>query len=88
MREELENLLLNDFNPDFLAYEFLDSKTINLVLSSKCFINQPMPERIKSVYDCIQNKLPAFLDEYVLYVNAFTESEINELREFYETSEA
>lgn len=86
MQEQLEQLLMQEFNPTFLAYEFLDNQTLNLVISAKCFINVPMPNRIRLVYDCIEKKLPLFLEEYVLYVNAFTDSEISDLREFYGTN--
>lgn len=83
MQEQLEELLVQEFNPNFLAYEFIDNKTINLVISATCFINVAMPNRIRLVYECIEKKLPAFLEEYVLYVNAFTDNEIHDLREFY-----
>lgn len=83
MNEDLRSLLIENFNPNFLAYEFIEKNVLNLVMSSACFINQPMPERVRSVYACIENKLPFLLEEYVIYVNAFTDTEIAELRDYY-----
>ena len=83
MESQLEEILIREFNPDFLAYEFLDKGTINLVISSNCFINLPMQQRVRLVYECIEKKFPVFLEEYVLYVNTFTPDEIHDLRDFY-----
>lgn len=83
MLENLENVLLNEFNPNFLAYEFLDKDVLNIIISSACFINQPMTERVRSVYSCLERKLPSILDEYTVYISTFTDSEIGELRDFY-----
>lgn len=83
MNEQLQNILIEDFNPDFLAYEFVEKDVLNLVISSNCFINQSMPERIRSVYDRIEKRLPSILEEYTIYVNAFTKEEILDLRDYY-----
>lgn len=83
MLETLENVLLNEFNPNFLAYEFLDEDILNIVISSNCFINQPMTERVRSVYSCLEKKFPAILEEYTIYISTFTDTEIGDLRDFY-----
>ena len=87
MLEALESVLINEFNPTFLAYEFLDQNVLNVVMSSACFINQPMTERIRSVYACLEKKYPAILEEYTIYVSAFTDTEISDLRDFYTEQE-
>jgi stress-induced morphogen len=87
MLETLESVLINDFNPNFLAYEFLEQDVLNVVISSPCFINQPMTERVRSVYSCLEKKHPAILEEYTIYINAFTDTEITDLRDFYAEQE-
>lgn len=87
MLETLESVLITNFNPTFLAYEFLEQDVLNVVISSSCFINQPMTERIRSVYSCLEKKYPTILEEYTIYISAFTDAEINELRDFYTEQE-
>ena len=78
--ENLTTSLINDFNPKFLAYDTMDN-IINIVIASDCFINQPMQDRVRSVYRCIEEKCPEILENHFIFVHSFTESEILEVLE-------
>jgi hypothetical protein len=78
--EHMTTVLIQDFNPLFLAYDYFDDN-INIVITSNCFINQPMHERIRSVYKCIQEKSPNVLESYHVFVHSFTEDELTEVLE-------
>ena len=76
--EEMTTVLIEDFNPSFLAYDYFND-SINIVITSNCFINQPMHERIRSVYKCIEEKSPTVLESYCIFVHSFTEEELTEV---------
>ena len=78
--EKLTTSLINDFNPKFLAYDTVDN-IINIVIAADCFINQPMQERVRSVYGCIEKKCPEILEKHFIFVHSFTEDEILEVLE-------
>ena len=78
--EEMTTILIKDFNPSFLAYDYFDNN-INIIITSNCFINQPMNERIRSVYKSIEEKSPLVLESYSVFVHSFTEEELTEVLE-------
>jgi len=78
--EKLTTILINDFNPKFLAYDFFDDN-INIVISSDCFINQIVTDRVRSVFSCIEKKLPEVFENYGVFVHTFTEDELVEVLE-------
>jgi stress-induced morphogen len=82
MVEELSNILTKDFNPQFLAFDFFD-ENINVVISSNCFINQSIPERVRSVYSCIEKKLPELFEKHSVFVHTFTQEEMLEVLKKY-----
>ena len=79
--EHLTKTLIDDFNPKFLAFDFFDD-SINIVISSDCFINQPMESRVRSIYKCIEEKSPNVLDYHHVFVHTFTEEELVEVVEY------
>lgn len=78
LTDNLSAILTNDFNPQFLAYDFFD-KNINIVISSRCFINQPISERVRSIYQCIEKNIPETFESYSVFVHTFTEEELIEV---------
>ncbi len=80
MIEKLTTTLINDFNPKFLAFDFFEDN-INIVISSDCFINQIVTDRVRSVFFCIEKKLPETFEKYGVFVHTFTEEELVEVLE-------
>jgi stress-induced morphogen len=78
--EKLTTTLINDFNPKFLAYDTFDN-SINIVIASDCFINQSMPDRVRSVYKCVEEKCPEILENHFIFVHSFTEDELLDVLE-------
>lgn len=78
--EKLTTTLINDFNPKFLAYDLFENN-INIVIASDCFINQSMPDRVRSVYKCVEEKCSEALETYTLFVHSFTEEELLQVLE-------
>jgi stress-induced morphogen len=78
--EQLTKTLIDDFNPKFLAFDFFDDN-INIVISSDCFINQSMQDRVKSIYKCIQEKSPNVLEYHHIFVHTFTQEELTDVLE-------
>jgi stress-induced morphogen len=79
--EHLTKTLIDDFNPKFLAFDFFDDN-MNIVISSDCFINQSMENRVRSIYKCIEEKSPKVLDHHHVFVHTFTEEELVEVLEY------
>lgn len=78
--EKLTTTLIDDFNPKFLAYDTFDN-SINIVIASDCFINQSMPDRVRSVYKSVEEKCPEILEQYFIFVHSFTEDELLDVLE-------
>ena len=78
--DRIKEILIIDFNPHFLAFDFFDDN-VNVIMSADCFINQSMPNRIKSVYKVVRNKCPEIFDEYGFFVYTFTEEELYDVLE-------
>jgi hypothetical protein len=78
--EKLTSILIEDFNPNFLAYDFFEDtqgkEQMSIVISSDCFINQKMDLRVRSIYSTIEKKCPEILEKNSVYVHTFTEDEI------------
>lgn len=81
--EKLTTILIRDFNPKFLVYDFFD-ENINIVICSDCFINQSMGERIKSVYLNIEKNCPEIFEKSRIFVNAFTQEELVDVLEYFQ----
>jgi hypothetical protein len=79
MIANIESVLEKDFNPIFLAIDPIEEDTINIVISSPCFINQTVSDRISSVYRCIENKCPKAFDKYKIFVSTFTDEEMSDV---------
>lgn len=83
--EKLTDILIEEFNPKFLAYDFFKNEQgdeqMNIVISSNCFINQNMGLRVKSIYNTIEKKCPEILEKNPVYVHTFTENEMNDVFE-------
>lgn len=75
MTEKLTEILIKEFNPKFLAYDRFENN-INIVIASDCFINQPMTDRVRSVYGCVEQKLPELFENNSIFVHAFTEDQL------------
>jgi hypothetical protein len=78
--EHLTDTLIQEFNPKFLGFDFFDNN-INIVISSDCFINQSMHDRVKSIYKCIQEKSPNVLEYHHVFVHTFTQEELTDVLE-------
>jgi len=76
MTESLESVLIKNFNPDFLYLDKIDDDMINVVISSKCFINQTIDNRVRSVYKVIEENLPEIFDKYSVFVSTLTLDEL------------
>jgi stress-induced morphogen len=76
MNESLESVLIKNFNPDFLYLDKIDDDMINVVISSKCFINQTIDNRVRSVYKVIEENLPEIFDKYSVFVSTLTLDEL------------
>jgi stress-induced morphogen len=79
---ELTEILTKEFNPKFLNYDVFDSN-INIVISSNCFINQPIAERVRSIYSCIEKNLPEAFETHRVFVHTFTQEELKEVLKTY-----
>jgi stress-induced morphogen len=79
--EQLSETLIEEFNPKFLGFDFFDDN-MNIVISSDCFINQSMQDRVKSVYNCIQEKSPNVLEYHRIFVHTFTQAELTDVLEY------
>ena len=77
--DKLSDCLISNFNPSFLAFDFFDENNLNIVISSECFINQTMPERIRDVFFYLEKDSPDLLESYGIYVHTFTKEELNEV---------
>jgi stress-induced morphogen len=76
MMESLESVLIENFNPDFLYLDKIDKDMINVVISSKCFMNQTIDNRVRSVYKVLEEKLPNIFDNYSVFVSTLTLHEL------------
>ena len=78
--EHLTDTLIEEFNPKFLGFDFFDDN-VNIVISSDCFINQSMQDRVQSIYKCIKEKSPIVLEYHDVFVHTFTEEELMDVLE-------
>jgi stress-induced morphogen len=74
----LTELLTKEFNPKFLNYDIFHNN-INIVISSNCFINQPIAERIRSIYSCLEKNIPEVFETHSIFVHTFTQEELKEV---------
>lgn len=83
--EKLTTILVEHFNPKFLAYDFFENdqgeQQINIIISSDCFINQKMEVRVRDIYNTIEKKCPELLEKNPVYVHTFTENELIDVLE-------
>lgn len=77
----LTTKLIQHFNPVFLDFETFDNN-INIVISAHCFINQSMPDRVRSVYKCLEEKCPSILEKHQVFVHTFTEDELTDFLQY------
>lgn len=77
--EKLSVILIDKFNPSFLAFDFFDEDNLNIVISSDCFINRTMPERVRDVFFYLEKDVPDVLENYGIYVHTFTREELNDV---------
>lgn len=82
LTDRLSDILINEFNPQFLAFDFFD-ENINIVIASNCFINQNITDRVRSVYSCIEKKLPELFEKHPVFVHTFTQEEMLEVLKKY-----
>ena len=83
MNEKIEEIIIRNFNPDFFMIDHIDKNNINLIISSKCFINQPIPERISSVYRVLEKEYPEIFDNKGIFVATLTLDEMTGSLEFF-----
>jgi len=76
--EKISDILIENFNPSFLSFDFFDDN-VNIVISSDCFINQSVPERVRSVFFYLEKNAPEVIESYGVYVHTFTKEELNEV---------
>jgi len=79
MIANIESVLEKNFNPNFLAIDPIEENTINIVISSACFINQTVSDRVSSVYRCLEKKCPKAFDNYIIFVSTFTDEEMSDV---------
>lgn len=80
MHQSLTDGICKQFNPKFLAFDYFED-SINIVIACDCFINQPIPDRVRSVFSFLENTAPELFEVYSVYVHTFTEEELNEIRD-------
>lgn len=76
--DDISDFLISDFNPSFLAFDTVD-EGINVIISSDCFLNQSMPERIRSVFRSFEKNAPNILENNPIFVQAFTSEELDDV---------
>jgi hypothetical protein len=81
--EKISDVLIEKFNPSFLEFDLFDDNNINIVISSDCFINQTIPERVRDVFFYLEKDTPEILEKHRIYVHTFTKEELNEVLSFY-----
>jgi len=74
---EIESVLYKNFNPDFIYVDDMDDDMVNIIISSRCFINQKIPDRIRSVYDTLEKECPTVFETKSIFVAALTLEELN-----------
>lgn len=83
MNEKIEEIIIRNFNPDFFMIDHIDKSNINLVISSKCFINQSVPDRISSVYRTLEKEYPDLFDIKGIFVATLTLDEMTDSLDFF-----
>lgn len=86
LTENLTDILIKDFNPQFLAFDFFD-KNINIVISSSCFINQSITGRVRDIYKCIEKNIPQIFEKHYVFVHTFTKEELIEVLQLQQQEE-
>lgn len=81
--EKISTILTDNFNPSFLAFD-LFGDNINIVISSECFVNQSIPERVRSVFFHLEKNAPDIIESYGIYVHTLTKEELNEVLLFHD----
>lgn len=77
----IEKVLIVALRPTFIGSEYLEEEqTLNVVVCCKAFKYLTVEERIKMVYDIIDNS-EEVKDKFTIIVQAFNEEELDELLE-------
>lgn len=77
----VEKVLIIALRPIFIASDFIEEEnTLNIVICCKAFKNLPVEERIKMVYDILENT-EEIEDMPIVIVQAYNPEELDALLE-------